>query len=68
MNFEVTRNKLTRLHALTLLGAGAIVPQSAFKAPGSSVCSTTNKAREDLCYTSLTEVGKGVDVLDISGT
>jgi hypothetical protein len=35
MDRDVNRNKLTRWHAVTLLGAGAIVPLGGFKALGS---------------------------------
>ena len=66
MDRDVNRNKLTRRYAVTLLGAGAIVPLGGFKAPSSSAFSTTNKAREDLYYTSLTEVGRRIRSRDLS--
>jgi hypothetical protein len=66
MDRDVNPKKLTRRHAVTLLGAGAIVPLGGFKAPSSSAFSTTNKAREDLYYTSLTEVGRRIRSGDLS--
>jgi hypothetical protein len=66
MDCDVIRIKLTRRHAVTRLGAGAIVPLGGFKAPSSSAFSTTNKAREDLYYKSLTEVGRRIRSRDLS--
>ena len=66
MDRDVNRNKITRRYAVTLLGAGAIVPLGGFKALSSSAFSTTNKPREDLYYTSLTEVGRRIRLRDLS--
>jgi Amidase len=66
MDRDLNRSQLTRRHAVTLLGAGAIVPPGGFKAPSSFAFSATNKAREDLYYTSLTEVGRRIRSRDLS--
>ncbi len=66
MDSDVNRNKLTRRHAITLLGASSIVPLGGFNAPTSSAFSTANKAPEDLYYTSLTEVGRRIRSRDMS--
>lgn len=66
MDCGVNQNKLTRRHAITLLGASAIALLGKFKAPASSAFSTTNKTREDLYYTSLREVGRRIQSRDLS--
>src|SRR6185437_15521506 len=66
MVFDANRNKLNRRQAVTLIGAGAIVPLTACKGRSSSSPVAAGEANGDLYYMSLREVARRIRSRELS--
>ena len=65
MYFQSSQNKLSRRHAVCLIGAGAIVPLTACQGRSSPPVAAS-KADENLCYMSLRQVARRIQSRDLS--
>lgn len=66
MVFGADRNQLSRRQAVTLIGAGAIVPLTACKGRSSSLPLPASKANGDFYYMSLQEVARRIQSRELS--
>lgn len=66
MVFDANRDKLNRRQAVTLIGAGAIVPLTACKGRSSSSPVAAGEANGDLYYMSLREVARRIRSRELS--
>ena len=66
MAFDASRKKFNRRQAVTLIGAGAIVPLMACKGRSSASPVTESKVIGDLYYMSLREVARRIQSRDLS--